>query len=577
VRVALPKRLIVPAPRDGTPRRAPVAALAPAGVARWLEEDWPCPGARTLDPMGGGPSGGGERVELTGQPWKEFASPLPEGADADPAASGAGTADAIPFEIPLWRRLAYLLQPPIELLLAPSGPVEWPNTFFPYQLEGIKALLTRETLLLADDMGLGKTVQAAAALRILTLQRQVESCLLITPASLLAQWRQALRLWSPELRLSTVRGPAEERAWQWRTPAHVYLTSYETLREDFTDHAHAPPRRLWDLVILDEAQRIKNRDAEISRKCKRLRRRRAWALTGTPIENGLDDLASILEFVTPHRDGGPSAAAPRHSLLEKLRTLQLRRRKVDVLPQLPPKIAGRITLPLTDVQRESYERAERDGIVHLKERGEQVRIDNVLDLIVRLKQLCNFCPATGESAKLDDLRRRLHTLRLEGHRALVFSQFVDERYGARALFTRLGALHPLLFTGDLSLAQRETVVQRFRADPTRTLLVLSLRAGGTGLNLQEASYVFHFDRWWNPAVERQAEDRSHRVGQTLPVHVYTYICEDTIEERIDAVLQRKQRLFDQVVDTATLDLRTLLTDDELFGLFGLVAPRPATA
>jgi SNF2 family DNA or RNA helicase len=120
-------------------------------------------------------------------------------------------------------------------------------------------------------------------------------------------------------------------------------------------------------------------------------------------------------------------------------------------------------------------------------------------------------------------------------------------------------------------------VQQFRADPTRTLLVLSLRAGGTGLNLQEASYVFHFDRWWNPAVERQAEDRSHRVGQTLPVHVYTYICEDTIEERIDAVLQRKQRLFDQVVDTATLDLRTLLTDDELFGLFGLVAPRPATA
>ncbi|MGH2356196.1 MAG: helicase-related protein, partial [Chloroflexota bacterium] len=129
-----------------------------------------------------------------------------------------------------------------------------------------------------------------------------------------------------------------------------------------------------------------------------------------------------------------------------------------------------------------------------------------------------------------------------------------------------------LYTGDLSLAQREAVIRRFQEDPSHKVLILSLRAGGHGLNLQDASYVFHFDRWWNPAVERQAEDRSHRLGQSVPVNVYTYTCEGTVEERIDEVLRSKQLLFDESVDDITLDLRAALTTDELFGLFGLAPP-----
>jgi SNF2 family DNA or RNA helicase len=205
----------------------------------------------------------------------------------------------------------------------------------------------------------------------------------------------------------------------------------------------------------------------------------------------------------------------------------------------------------------------------LSELGGSLRLEHVFELITRLKQICNFDPASGRSAKLDDLEQRLATLTAEGHRALVFSQFADARFGARAIGVRLTRFRPLVYTGELSPRQRDEVLEQFRTNPEHRLLVLSLRAGGQGLNLQEASYVFHLDRWWNPAVERQAEDRSHRLGQTQPVHVYSYICEETIEERIDAILRAKERLFADLVDEVSLDPRTALSGSELFGLFGL--------
>jgi SNF2 family DNA or RNA helicase len=198
---------------------------------------------------------------------------------------------------------------------------------------------------------------------------------------------------------------------------------------------------------------------------------------------------------------------------------------------------------------------------------DEVSIEHVLALITQLKQLCNFGPG-GESAKMDDLVSRLDELTAAGHKALVFTQYIGDDSGARRIAARLRRFSPLVFTGEQSLPERSRVIEQFQRDD-HGVLILSLRAGGVGLNLQCASYVFHFDRWWNPAVERQAEDRTHRLGQTQPVHVYRYQMTDTIEQRINEVLLRKRDLFTNLVDATSLDPGGLLSKQELFELMGL--------
>ena len=468
-----------------------------------------------------------------------------------------------------------------KLLAAPRGypahnqdvRLQWPGELMPFQQEGVGALLSNDRLLLADDMGLGKTLQAIAAVRILRAQGKIKSCLVAAPASLLDQWRREIEKWSPELSAIIIRGSVADRSWQWAAEADVTLVSYDTLRSDFGSNAQSPVRRkVWDIVVADEAQRIKNRN-DTSDALKGLQRSRSWALTGTPIENHEEELASILEFVDHDRYGQPKRYRPGVELQERHRELQLRRKKGEVLDDLPPKQVTKLVIDLHPKQRSSYDKAEKEGIVYLKSLGTEVGVQHVLELITRLKQICNADPQTGDSNKLEDIKGRVEQLTAQGHKALVFSQYTNNTSGVAAAANYLREFNPLTLTGETPQQERAAVIDRFKTFDEHKVLVISLRAGGLGLNLQEASYVFHLDRWWNPAVERQAEDRTHRIGQTVKVNVIKYSCAGTIEERIDQILERKQDLFDQLVDDVSLNLAAQMSREELFGLFGLEAPR----
>ncbi len=438
--------------------------------------------------------------------------------------------------------------------------LDWPYPLFGYQKDGIERLLNNRSMLLADEMGLGKTIQTIAALRILAARREVERALIVCPVGLISQWRRQIRIWAPDLAVSTAVGSSDQRRAAWRNDARLYLSNFEAVRADL-DTPSAGVHRMWDVAVVDEAQRLKNPRSDVALVVKSLKRRRSWALTGTPLENRLDDLISLLDFAAPGEFDPGAMAVGLRGLMDKV---QLRRRRAEVLDDLPPKFASVIGVDLTATQRAAYRKAEEEGTVWLRSLGRQLRISHVLELILRLKQICNFCPETGDSAKLADLRRRLHEFGASDAKALVFSQFVGQPFGVLRLAQELRKFRPLLITGGMDQPARSVAFDSFERDRSRCVMILSLRAGGTGLNLTAASRVIHFDRWWNPAVETQAEDRVHRIGQTRQVQVFAYLCADTVEERIDEIVDEKRSLFADLIDGVPafaldrLDLDSLL-------------------
>jgi len=508
-------------------------------------------------------------------PCPTLGRPLPHAPRIAPA-DGNGSASAIdrlatitriaPPEdlIKLEDRLQCVLQPPLETLLAQQS-LDFPAHPFPYQFEGVAFLYPRFGALLADEMGLGKTMQAITAIRLLLHAGQVRRVLLVCPKPLVTNWQREFAHWAPEVPVIAIEGDRNKRHWQWhQTDVPVKIANYEALCRDH--ELLADPAARFDLVVLDESQRIKNRASTTAQVVRSIQRRRSWALTGTPVENSPEDLVGIFEFIAP---GHLSSQMKPRRMGRLAADYMLRRTKDRVLKDLPPKLFRDADVELTPQQRESYRLAEDDGVLRLSELGEGATIQHVFELVLRLKQICNFDPATGESAKLERLLADVEEVTASGQKALVFSQWVGT---LETLAERLDRFGTLQYHGRIPSRDRDGVIRQFRQDPRKHVLLISYGAGGVGLNLQFAGYVFLFDRWWNPAVEDQAVNRAHRIGAAGPVTVTRFLAADTIEQRIDQVLRDKREIFDTIFSDAQPSKHRGLTQQEIFGLFKLKCP-----
>ncbi len=510
------------------------------------------------------------------------------------AAALTGTVDVDGEQVPLTatgrlEQVRALLSDPDGGDEPPRPPTALTATLRDYQLRGLR-WLDRTTRLglgccLADDMGLGKTV-TLIALHLLRAERaeQPGATLVVCPASLLGNWEKEIRRFAPATPVRRFHGSDRVLDPQ---PGSVTLTTYGTLRVD----AERLAGTFWDLVVADEAQHAKNPVSATARALRRLPASARVALTGTPVENNLTELWAVLDWTTPGllgplarfrarwADAAESGTDPEAAerLARLVRPFLLRRRKSDpgIAPELPPKTETEHPVTLTPEQAGLYEALVRETMERIRASSGTARRGQVMALLTGLKQICNH-PAQylketaprlpGRSGKLDLLDELVTTILAEGGSALVFTQYVAmARLIERHLRDR--GVPSLLLHGGTPVARREQTVHAFQEGDV-PILLLSLRAAGTGLNLTRADHVVHYDRWWNPAVEEQATDRAHRIGQTRPVQVHRLVAEGTVEDRIAAVLEAKRDLAEAVLASGETALSEL-SDTELSELVEL--------
>ena len=502
-------------------------------------------------------------------------------------------------------QLAYLEQSFGQSLETRQGPA-WPlenlvpaplqSTLRDYQKTGVQWLLELSSRgfggILADEMGLGKTLQSLALITALREKWPDRPALIVCPKSLLGNWQAEAAHFAPGLRVLCLHGTGREARFAEVEKAAIVLTSYQLLARDLAQHGG----REWGAVILDEAGFIRNPDTQAAKAARSLRAGVKFALTGTPIENGVRDLWSIMEFALPGYLGTRGDFRERYEapltgggkvppqLMARLRRRMspyiLRRLKQDVAKDLPSKIEIIHTCELSPAQRALYAGLLREGAAKVmdaekaKQKG-QARL-HMLTALLRLRQTCcdpRLLPGgdtrTGEdvlSGKMEALSELLEEIRDGGHSVIIFSAFASMLRLIQSAVQEAGLGFCYL---DGQTRDCTAQVQSFQNDPDKRAFLISLKAGGYGLNLTKADTVIHFDPWWNPAVEAQATDRAHRIGQSRPVSVYKMITAGTVEEKILKLQQKKRGLMDATLDDSAplmegltdADLRSLVLED----------------
>lgn len=442
---------------------------------------------------------------------------------------------------------------------------------YPFQQEGVNHLTRRRCVLLADEMGLGKTVQAAVAMGQLFAMGAVRRALIVCPASLCRNWRQEIRKWTPELPVVLYEGG--DRHGMLSGGAKVLVGSFETIVGDLRIPTKSGERYFdcgFDLVVLDEAQRIKDSESLKSRVFSKLLGPRRWAISGTPMENHPGELASILRFLWPNELSEPESLLDSVLVLSLRDLSMLRRSKREVGLQLPEKVFARVSVGLGPEQGAEYHRALLDiqgGIEAAKNSTGAYGV--ILAGLQRLRRLA-VISEDGESSKIDLLEEEVGEIVENGEKVVVFSSFANLVLPLVA--KRLDRFGSLMFTGSMTNEERANVHQRFLTDPTARVMCASLKAAGVGLTWTVASHVYHLDTWWNPQVMRQAEDRVHRIGQRQTVFIKQLIAEGTLEEAIDALLISKTEIFELVVEGSPMSGIEPHSAKELASLIGLKLP-----
>ncbi len=454
-----------------------------------------------------------------------------------------------------------------ESIKPKKEPRSFKGTLRGYQREGLGWLdFLREYGLggvLADDMGLGKTVQVLALMRAHRTKSKSTGLpyLVVVPRSLLYNWIDEANRFTPDLKVVEYGGPGREALHDHLEDYDVIVTTYGTLRRDVGFLATVE----FDTIILDEAQAIKNRDSQGAKAARLLQADHRLALTGTPIENHLGELGSIFEFLNPGllgqlptlealMTGRAASKSELERIRQGIRPFILRRTKAHVLKDLPPKTEQILHTTLNDRQRELYDQLRasfQQNLLASAEGGKPANHIEVLAALLRLRQIaCHPGLVRDEwadagSAKLDTVFELVGEVLEEGHKAIVFSQFTKLLGFVRQRLDEQGLPYAYL---DGQTRNRRKVVEQFQKDPNTNLFLISLKAGGVGLNLTAAGYVFLLDPWWNPAVEAQAIDRAHRIGQTQPVFAYRLIAQDTVEEKILQLQKAKRQIADAVLE-----------------------------
>ena len=505
--------------------------------------------------------------------------------------SQVGLLDALLASLPEARCDAMLARARKELRrfegIQPADPAEsFAGQLRAYQREGLGWLRFLQQFgfggCLADDMGLGKTVQVLALLASRREARERRPAagpgpsLIVVPRSLVFNWKDEAARFTPKLRVLDHTGVGRLEPGEHFDDYDVILTTYGTLRRDAIRFKDVR----FDYIVLDEAQAIKNAATESAKAARLLQGEHRLALSGTPVQNHLGELWSLFEFLNPGMLGSAAAfggnapgarmadAESRALLGRALRPFILRRTKEQVARDLPAKTEQTLLCELDSDQRRLYDelrdhyRASLLG--RIAENGIGRSKIQILEALLRLRQvachpgLLNRARRDEPSAKLDTLLPRLAEVREEGHKALVFSQFTSLLDIVRSRLDREGTCYEYL---DGGTRDRAACVERFQRDPDCLLFLVSLKAGGLGLNLTAAEYVFLLDPWWNPAVEAQAIDRTHRIGQTRPVFAYRLIAKDTVEEKVLELQDSKRDLADAILSADEGVLRTLTRED----------------